>query len=80
MDGQKCTLVAKKNGSSADKSDIKVKTSMVVLEELLEKKMTPQQAFMKGKLKIKGKMSLAMKLTLVLDGTRRHLAKQMSRL
>jgi putative sterol carrier protein len=33
----------------------------------------PQQAFMKGKLKIKGKMNLAMKLTSVLVATRKKL-------
>ncbi|EEC46142.1 predicted protein [Phaeodactylum tricornutum CCAP 1055/1] len=43
---------------------------------LLAKRTTAQQAFMKGKLKIKGKMGLAMKLTVVLDATRKHLALQ----
>lgn len=57
-----------------------VKTSMTTLRELLENKISPQQAFMKGKLKIKGKMVLAMKLSLVLDATRKQLALQTSRL
>ncbi len=60
--------------------DLHVKTSIETLRDLLEKKISPQQAFMKGKLKIKGKMALAMKLSLVLDATRKQLALQTSRL
>lgn len=60
--------------------DLQVKTSINTLRELLERKISPQQAFMKGKLKIKGKMALAMKLSLVLDATRKQLALQTSRL
>ena len=68
-------LDARKDTSKAAKSkpDLIVQTSPQVLQELLDKKLTPQQAFMKGKLKIKGKMGLAMKLKLVLDATRKHL-------
>lgn len=72
IDGRSCLLKA----SSKQKVDLKVKTSRDVLLQLLDKKITPQQAFLKGKLKIKGKMGLAMKLTLVLNATRRQLAKQ----
>lgn len=73
---------SKKNGGSsdADAADLRIKTSAATLQALLAKKMTPQQAFMRGKLKIKGKMGLAMKLTVVLDATRKHLALQLSRL
>lgn len=67
-------------GSGDEKPDLQVKTSLNTLHELLAKKMTAQQAFMKGKLKIKGKMALAMKLTAVLEATRKHLASQTSRL
>lgn len=70
----------KKDGTSSGKVDLEVKTSLQILRDLLAKKMTPQQAFMKGKLKIRGKMSLAMKLTILLDATRNHLGPQTSRL
>jgi putative sterol carrier protein len=53
-----------------------VTASLEILQDLLAKRTTAQQAFMKGKLKIKGKMGLAMKLTVVLDATRKHLALQ----
>mmetsp|Transcript_6077 Transcript_6077/g.7852 ORF Transcript_6077/g.7852 Transcript_6077/m.7852 type:complete len:136 (-) Transcript_6077:319-726(-) len=68
------------------KPDLQVTTSVETLQDLLgdgttdKKPLTPQQAFMKGKLKIKGKMGLAMKLKLVLDATRKHLAVTTSRL
>jgi putative sterol carrier protein len=62
-------------------ADLQVKTSLEVLEQLLGKKLTPQQAFMKGLLKIKGNMGLAMKLTVLVNGTRKQLmAKQTSKL
>ena len=41
--------------------------------KMIRKEVQPQQAFMKGMLKIKGKMSLAMKLTAVLAATRKKL-------
>ncbi|KAG7365524.1 sterol-binding domain containing protein [Nitzschia inconspicua] len=56
--------------------DLIVTTSLEVFHQLLNKKLTPQQAFMQGKLKIKGKMALAMKLNLVLDATREVLQKR----
>lgn len=43
--------------------------------KMVRKELNPQQAFMKGKLKIKGKMPLAMKLTSVLAATSKHLPK-----
>jgi putative sterol carrier protein len=81
VEGTTFTLHAKR-GDSNNKSDpdLQVKTSASTLLDLLAKKITPQQAFMKGKLKIKGKMGLAMKLTVVLDATRKHLALQHSNL
>ncbi len=54
-------------------SDLRVTTSLSVLQDLLQKKLTPQQAFMKGNLKIKGNMALAMKLTVLLAATRKYL-------
>lgn len=38
-----------------------------------ESKITPQQAFMKGMLKVKGKVSLAMKLTVIFNATKKSL-------
>jgi 3-hydroxyacyl-CoA dehydrogenase/3a,7a,12a-trihydroxy-5b-cholest-24-enoyl-CoA hydratase len=83
VDGETMTLDARRsNGKNegGDKPDLVVKTSVQVLLDLLEKKIKPQQAFMKGKLRIKGKMSLAMKLSMVLDATRKQLALNHSRL
>ena len=42
----------------------------------MESKLTAQQAFMKGKLKIKGNMGLAMKLTSVIGATQKFLPQQ----
>ena len=55
------------------KPELTVLSTLAVFHDLLGKKMTPQQAFMKGKLKIKGKMALAMKLQLILNATRKRL-------
>jgi putative sterol carrier protein len=63
-----------------DKPDLIVTTSLKVFHQLLNKKLTAQQAFMQGKLKIKGNMGLAMKLTLVLNAARKQLQQPRSRL
>eukprot|EP00540_Astrosyne_radiata_P002270 CAMPEP_0116847886 /NCGR_PEP_ID=MMETSP0418-20121206/14680_1 /TAXON_ID=1158023 /ORGANISM="Astrosyne radiata, Strain 13vi08-1A" /LENGTH=115 /DNA_ID=CAMNT_0004479375 /DNA_START=14 /DNA_END=361 /DNA_ORIENTATION=- len=55
------------------KADLLVKTTLETLLKLLQKKLTPQQAFLKGLLKVKGNMALAMKLTMLLDATRNQL-------
>lgn len=60
--------------------DVTIQISVITLEELLRKKLSPQQAFMKGKFKVNGKMSLAMKLQLILDTTRKYLAPVVSRM
>lgn len=78
IDGDAYTLHASK--APKETPDLRVTTSLQTLQDMLDKKITPQQAFMKGKLKIKGKMSLALKLTMVLDATRKHLAVQNARL
>jgi putative sterol carrier protein len=61
---------------SASKPDVVVWASLSVLQELLEQKLTPQRAFMKGKIKIRGKLGLAMKLELILKSTRKVLISQ----
>ena len=45
------------------------------MSKLITGELKPQQAFMKGKLKIKGKMNLAMKLTTVLVATKKKMPK-----
>ncbi len=55
------------------KADLKVTCSEEVMGKMINKEIQPQQAFMKGMLKIKGKMNLAMKLTAVLAATRKKL-------
>lgn len=44
--------------SSKDTPDLIVTTSLAVFHQLLNKKLSPQQAFMQGKLKIEGKVSI----------------------
>jgi putative sterol carrier protein len=48
--------VSKKTKSEQEPPDLVVTTSLPVFHQLLNKKLTPQQAFMQGKLKIKGKV------------------------
>lgn len=82
---KKCRLVIsnkeKKDDTDTDKKspDLTVITKLSILHQLLTKKLTSQQAFMQGKLKIKGKMSLAMKLTMVLNATRKLLLQNMDK-
>jgi 3-hydroxyacyl-CoA dehydrogenase/3a,7a,12a-trihydroxy-5b-cholest-24-enoyl-CoA hydratase len=70
-----------KNGSgsvsqSADgKADITIKISEENFIALTEEKLNPQQAFMQGKLKIKGNMGLAMKLQKVIGATKAKAAE-----
>ena len=71
VDGEQFDLNA--STKEKDTPDLTVKTSLQVLQDLLERKIMPPQAFVKGKIKVKGKMSLAMKLQLILDATRKHL-------
>lgn len=45
------------------------------MSKLITGELKPQQAFMKGKIKIKGKMNLAMKMTTVLVATKKKMPK-----
>lgn len=73
VDGAKCSIATT---HAPTKNVLHVTTSLETLQALLNQDLTPQQAFLKGKLKIKGKMSLAMKLTLLLDATRNDLKRR----
>ena len=65
---------------SSRKPDLVVKTTLSVLQDLLDQKYSPQQAFLKRKIQIQGKMALAMKLTLILKETRKLLSHNSSKL
>lgn len=57
------------------KPDLVIKVADDDFASLYEGKSNAQQAFMKGKLKVKGNMSLAMKFNQVLTATRKQLEK-----
>lgn len=54
----------------APKADITITINDDDMVAMADGKLNPQQAFMKGKLKIKGNMGLAMKLGKVMDAAR----------
>jgi len=73
-DGKFIIDISKKKKEGVDAAaDLTVSSSLTIFHQLLNKKLTPQQAFMQGKLQIKGNMGLAMKLNLVLNATRKVL-------
>ncbi|VEU33862.1 unnamed protein product [Pseudo-nitzschia multistriata] len=68
--------ISKNKKGTSGKADLIASCDLSLFHKLLNKKITPQQAFMQGKLKIKGNMGLAMKLTLVLNATRKALQNE----
>lgn len=71
LKGQECSVL--KGGDHISSPDLTVTVNSTDMNKLISGSLKPQQAFMKGKLKIKGKMNLAMKLTAVLAATKRKL-------
>ncbi len=62
------------NGSlseSEDKADCMITISDADFVQLVDGKLNPQQAFMQGKIKIKGNMMLAQKLQVLFDANKR---------
>lgn len=64
-----------KGDESTNNPDLIVTVESSNMTKLINGELKPQQAFMKGKLKIKGKMNLAMKLTTVLAATKKKMPK-----
>eukprot|EP00560_Eucampia_antarctica_P009269 CAMPEP_0197828344 /NCGR_PEP_ID=MMETSP1437-20131217/4927_1 /TAXON_ID=49252 ORGANISM="Eucampia antarctica, Strain CCMP1452" /NCGR_SAMPLE_ID=MMETSP1437 /ASSEMBLY_ACC=CAM_ASM_001096 /LENGTH=113 /DNA_ID=CAMNT_0043429519 /DNA_START=76 /DNA_END=417 /DNA_ORIENTATION=- len=64
-----------KGDGELPKPDLHITINSSNMSKLIEGKLKPQQAFMKGILKIKGNMGLAMKLNSVLVATKKKLPK-----
>ncbi|OQR82234.1 hypothetical protein ACHHYP_16346 [Achlya hypogyna] len=62
--------------TAAEKADLTITISEADFIDLINEKLNPQAAFMKGKIKVKGNMGLAMKLSAVTNATKVYLAKQ----
>jgi putative sterol carrier protein len=73
VDGIETTVSSIQSLQEVSSADLYVTTSLKVLQDLLQKRLNPQQAFMKGLLKMKGNMGLAMKLTVLVNATRNQL-------
>ncbi|TMW62354.1 hypothetical protein Poli38472_009847 [Pythium oligandrum] len=80
--GASIWLVDLKNGNGKvtkstpeEKADITITLSEANFLKLIDNKLNPQQAFMKGLVKIKGNMGLAMKLNVVTTATRDFIKK-----
>lgn len=77
VEGRQLTLDLKSgNGSASDgqtiaKPDLVISMDSATLLDLAQGKLQPQQAFMKGKLKLKGSMPVAMKVQKVMDAARK---------
>jgi len=62
-----------KGDDNMKKPDLTVIVESSNMAKLISGELKPQQAFMKGKIKIKGKMNLAMKMTAVLVATKKKM-------
>ncbi|KAL3672697.1 hypothetical protein V7S43_001991 [Phytophthora oleae] len=83
ISGAGAWLVDLKNGKGSvkaaaanDKADLTISLSEENFLKMMDNKLNPQQAFMKGLVKIKGNMGLAMKLNVVLAATRNYMKKK----
>ncbi|KAG3096371.1 hypothetical protein PI124_g20817 [Phytophthora idaei] len=83
VSGAGAWLVDLKNGkgsvkpaTASDKADLTISLSEENFLKMMDNKLNPQQAFMKGVVKIKGNMGLAMKLNVVLAATRNYMKKK----
>ncbi|KAG6968058.1 hypothetical protein JG688_00005986 [Phytophthora aleatoria] len=83
VSGAGAWLVDLKNGkgsvklaTASDKADLTISLSEENFLKMMDNKLNPQQAFMKGLVKIKGNMGLAMKLNVVLAATRNYMKKK----
>ncbi|OWZ00353.1 Peroxisomal protein pox18 [Phytophthora megakarya] len=65
-----------KSATADDKADLTITLSEEDFLKMMDNKLNPQQAFMKGLVKIKGNMGLAMKLNVVLAATRNYMKKK----
>ncbi|GMI11680.1 hypothetical protein TrRE_jg6238 [Triparma retinervis] len=65
-------IVVETGGDAEEKSDLVVTCSDDTFVKLFDGSLKPQQAFVKKLIKIKGKMSLAMKLQAVVKGVRMY--------
>ncbi|ETP10558.1 hypothetical protein F441_13824 [Phytophthora nicotianae CJ01A1] len=65
-----------KSATASDKADLTISLSEENFLKMMDNKLNPQQAFMKGLVKIKGNMGLAMKLNVVLAATRNYMKKK----
>ncbi|KAI9916647.1 hypothetical protein PsorP6_016889 [Peronosclerospora sorghi] len=65
-----------KTGTAADKADVTITLSEDTFLKMIDNKLNPQQAFMKGLVKIKGNLGIAMKLNMVLAATRDYMKRK----
>jgi len=71
MKAKSCSV--EKGRDTLKSPDLIVTVNPDVLRKLISGNIKPQQAFMRGKLKVKGKMNLAMKLPILLSATRKKI-------